>query len=60
MCLQQLASYAAHSPLVSPVAQAPSVAVVRPHLQPLLQEIKAERLERAQLGTRVPYQRTIP
>lgn len=30
------------------------------YLQPILEEIKAERVERAQLGAPAPYQRTIP
>eukprot|EP00879_Flechtneria_rotunda_P000670 GHRR01000784.1.p1 GENE.GHRR01000784.1~~GHRR01000784.1.p1 ORF type:complete len:121 (+),score=32.70 GHRR01000784.1:171-533(+) len=30
------------------------------YLQPVLREIKAERAERAQLGSGAPYQRTIP
>jgi hypothetical protein len=28
--------------------------------QPMLNEIKAERSERAQLGSSMPYQRTLP
>lgn len=34
--------------------------VLRVTLQDALDEVKAEKLERAQLGTGAPYQRTIP
>lgn len=30
------------------------------YLTPMLNEIKAERMERAQLGSSMPYQRTLP
>lgn len=30
------------------------------YLRPVIEEVKAERSERAQLGTGAPYQRTIP